>query len=109
MVSFQEVCLMYCGEKDITNIDKEQLIYCIHIYDGLVSLDKSIQDKKLEISEFHKELINECLTKKYNQLNEKYKYLHDKWEEFSKCLDMEPEKFISMLDDLKEKILKELK
>ena len=58
------------------NIDKEQLIYCMHIYDGLVSLDKSIQDKKLEISEFHKELINECLTKKYNQLNEKYKYFH---------------------------------
>ena len=45
MISFQEVCLMYCGEKDIANIDKERLIYCMHIYEGLVSLDKSVQDR----------------------------------------------------------------
>ena len=104
MISFQEVCLMYCGEKDITNIDKEQLIYCIHIYEGMVGLDKSVQDKKLAVSEFHKEFNDECLTKNYNELKEKYQYLHDKWEEFSKCLKMGPEKFISMLDDLKEKL-----
>ena len=104
MVSFQEVCLMYCGEKDIANIDKERLIYCMHIYESLVGLDKSVQDKKLEISEFHKELNDECLTKKYNELEEKYQCLYKKWEQFSKCLDMEPEKFISMLDDLKERI-----
>lgn len=104
MISFQELCLMYCGEKDITNIDKEKLIYCMHIYEGLVSLDKSVQDKKLEISEFHKELNDKCLTKNYNELKENYQYLHDKWEQFSKCLSMGPEKFISMLDDLKEKL-----
>ena len=104
MISFQEVCLMYCGEKDITNLDKEQLIYCMHIYEGLISLDKSVQDKKLEISEFFKEVNDDSLTKKYNELKEKYKCLYDKWEQFSRCLDMGPEKFISMLDDLKEKI-----
>lgn len=104
MISFQEVCLMYCGEKDITNIDKEQLIYCIHIYEGMVGLDKSVQDKKLAVSEFHKEFNDECLTKNYNELKEKYQYLHDKWEEFSKCLKMGPEKFISMLNDLKEEL-----
>ena len=71
MISFQEVCLMYCGEKDITNIDKEQLIYCIHIYEGMVGLDKSVQDKKLAVSEFHKEFNDECLTKNYNELKEK--------------------------------------
>ena len=104
MISFQEVCLMYCGEKDITNLDKDQLLYCMRIYEGLVGLDKSVQDKKLEISELHKELNDECLIKKYNELEEKYQHLYDKWEQFSRCLDMGPEKFISMLDDLKEKI-----
>ena len=104
MINFQEVCLIYCGEKDITNLDKDQLLYCMRIYEGLVGLDKSVQDKKLEISELHKELNDECLIKKYNELEEKYQHLYDKWEQFSRCLDMGPEKFISMLDDLKEKI-----
>ena len=104
MISFQELCLMYCGEKDIANIDKERLIYCIHIYESLVGLDKSVQDKKFELSEFHKELNDECLTKKYNELEEKYQCLYKKWEQFSKCLGMEPEKFISMLNDLKEEL-----
>ena len=104
MISFQEVCLMYCGEKDIANIDKEQLIYCMHIYEGLVSLDKSVQDKKFELSEFHRGISEECSNVQYKKLKEKYDFLYDRWEKFSKCLDMEPEKFISMLDDLKEKI-----
>ena len=104
MISFQEVCLMYCGEKDIANIDKEQLIYCMHIYEGLVSLDKSVQDKKFELPEFHRGISEECSNVQYKKLKEKYDFLYDRWEKFSKCLDMEPEKFISMLDDLKEKI-----
>ena len=104
MISFQEVCLMYCGEKDIANIDKEQLIYCMHIYEGLVSLDKSVQDKKFELSEFHRGISEECSNVQYKKLKEKYDFLYDRWEKFSKCLDMEPEKFISTLDDLKEKI-----
>lgn len=44
------------------------------------------------------------LKTEYDLLMEKYNLLYKKWEEFSKCLDMGPEKFISMLDDLKEKI-----
>ena len=104
MISFQEVWLMYCGEKDKANIDKERLIYCMHIYESLVSLDKSVQDKKFELSEFHRGISEECSNVQYKGLKEKYDFLYDRWEKFSKCLDMEPEKFISMLDDMKEKI-----
>ena len=44
------------------------------------------------------------LKTEYDLLMEKYNLLYKKWEEFSKYLDKGPEKFISMLDDLKEKI-----
>ena len=106
MISFQEVCLMYCGEKDISNMDKEQLIYCMHIYEGLVGVDKSAQDKMRELLESNKDnkTFYTGLKTEYDLLMEKYNLLYKKWEQFSKCLDMRPEKFISMLDDLKEKI-----
>ena len=72
----------------------------------LIKLKSFYDDKMSEL--FKSNMNNKAsyagLKTEYDLLMEKYDDLRDKWEQFSKCLDMGPEKFISMLDDLKEKI-----
>ena len=85
------------GEPDIEKWDAiNYLIKLKSFYnDKIRELLRSNQDNKA----FYTGLKTE-----YDLLMEKYNLLYKKWEEFSKCLDKGPEKFISMLDDLKEKI-----
>ena len=72
----------------------------------LIKLKSFYDDKMSEL--FKSNMNNKAsyagLKTEYDLLMEKYDDLRDKWEQFSKCLDMGPEKFISMLDDLKENI-----
>ena len=72
----------------------------------LIKLKSFYDDKMSEL--FKSNMNNKAsyagLKTEYDLLMEKYNDLRDKWEQFSKCLDMGPERFISMLDDLKENI-----
>lgn len=99
-MKFQELCLQY-GENNLT---REQLIQYIKAIEALHELDLTFRDAKVEPSEEHRKFTDECLTIEYQNLKIKYDLLYSKWEQFSKCLNMEPEKFISMLDDLKENL-----
>lgn len=99
-MKFQELCLQY-GEN---NLSREQLIQYIKLTEALHELDLTISDTKVELSEEHRKFTDKCLTTEYQNLKIKYDLLYSKWEQFSRCLNMGPEKFISMLDDLKEKL-----
>lgn len=99
-MKFQELCLQY-GENNLT---REQLIQYIKLTEELHELDLTFSDAKVELSEEHRKFTDKCLTIEYQNLKIKYDLLYSKWEQFSKCLNMVPEKFISMLDDLKEKL-----
>ena len=99
-MKFQELCLQY-GEDNLT---REQLIQYIKTIEALHELDLTFSNAKVELSEEHRRFTDKCLTTEYQNLKVKYDLLYSKWEEFSKCLKMGPEKFISMLDDLKEKL-----
>lgn len=99
-MKFQELCLQY-GENNLT---REQLIQYIKAIEALHELDLTFSDAKVESSEEHRKLTDKCLATEYQNLKIKYDLLYSKWEEFSKCLKMGPEKFISMLNDLKEEL-----
>lgn len=99
-MKFQELCLQY-GENNLT---REQLIQYIKTIEALHELDLTFSNAKVELSEEHRKFTDKCLTTEYQNLKVKYDLLYSKWEQFSKCLNMGPEKFISMLDDLKEKL-----
>ena len=99
-MKFQELCLQY-GEN---NLNREQLIQYIKLTEELHELDLTFSDAKANLSEEHRKFTDKCLTTEYQNLKIKYDLLYSKWEQFSKCLNMGPEKFISMLDDLKEKL-----
>ena len=62
------------------------------------------KEKEISLLNEKAELKQKAYDDHVQKLNSDYDYLYKKWEDFSKCLDMGPEKFISMLDDLKEKI-----
>ena len=99
-MKFQELCLQY-GENNLT---REQLIQYIKLTEALHELDLTFSDAKVELSEEHRKFTDKCLTAEYQNLKIKYDLLYSKWEQFSKCLNMGPEKFISMLEELKEKL-----
>ena len=99
-MKFQELCLQY-GENNLT---REQLIQYIKAIEAPHELDLTFSDAKVESSEEHRKLTDKCLATEYQNLKIKYDLLYSKWEEFSKSLKMGPEKFISMLDKLKESI-----
>lgn len=100
IISFQELCLQY-GENKLTRtmlIDfikqrEKYLQLCIECKENEISLLNEKAELKQQQYDIH-----------YQKLQSDYDYLYKKWEEFSKCLNMKPEKFISMLDKLKESI-----
>ena len=100
MISFQELCLQY-GENKLT---RTMLIDFIKQREKYLQLCVECKENEIKLLEEKRELKQQQYDDHIQKLNSDYNYLYKKWEEFSKCLDMEPEKFISMLDDLKEKI-----
>ena len=100
MISFQELCLQY-GENNLT---RAVLIDFIKQREKYLQLCIDCKEHEIKLLEEKRELKQQQYDAHYQKLQDKYNLLEQKWEEFSKCLDMGPEKFISMLDDLKEKI-----
>lgn len=100
MISFQELCLQY-GEKNLT---RTMLIDFIKQREKYLQLCIECKEKEISLLDKKAELKQKACDDRVQKLKSDYDYLYKKWEEFSKCLDMKPEKFISMLDDLKEKI-----
>ena len=100
MISFQELCLQY-GENKLT---RTMLIDFIKQREKYLQLCVECKEHEISLLNEKAELKQKAYDDHTQKLNSDYNYLYKKWEEFSKCLDMEPEKFISMLDDLKEKI-----
>ena len=101
MISFQELCLQYGGENNLT---RTMLIDFIKQKEKYLQLCIDCKEHEIKLLEEKRELKQQQYDAHYQKLQDKYNLLERKWEEFSKCLDMGPEKFISMLDDLKEKI-----
>lgn len=100
MISFQELCLQY-GENNLT---RNTLIDFIKQREKYLQLCVECKEHEISLLNEKAELKQKAYDDHVQKLKSDYDYLYKKWEQFSKCLDMEPEKFISMLDDLKEKI-----
>ena len=100
MISFQELCLQY-GENNLT---RNTLIDFIKQREKYLQLCVECKEHEISLLNEKAELKQKAYDDHVQKLKSDYNYLYKKWEEFSKCLDMGPEKFISMLDDLKEKI-----
>ena len=100
MISFQELCLQY-GENNLT---QTMLIDFIKQREKYLQLCVECKENEISLLKKKDELKQKAYDDHVQKLNSDYDYLYKKWKEFSKCLNMGPEKFISMLDDLKEKI-----
>ena len=100
MISFQELCLQY-GENNLT---RNKLIDFIKHREKYLQLCVECKEHEISLLNEKAELKQKAYDDHVQKLHSDYDYLYKKWEAFSKCLDMKPEKFISMLDDLKEKI-----